>query len=587
MVKSHETGQESAFLPRHRDHKFTALFSASHKPLSTGDKIITRFTDKSRGIKANVVHHIVQADNNAVIAQSQNGQSLTIDPKKLKDGHWDYAYTRTADMAQGATYQNVITSIKGKGALTNLRRAYIDLTRASEHVRLYTDNPKQMMKSWLSKEVNKASAIETVKQIAPQSTTYFNDNALPHEDVRYQNKSGDFDYNKFREHINSELPKYTESLATHLLGAPNKSKSDRDYLTFGTGKSAIKVSLTGDYRGYFKDYTTGEKGSLINLMMSHKDLSYKEAMNEAHHLLNNPEHYQVAINKDHDKLMNTTPKHVAQFEQRAKDYLQESQELKGTLAEQYLNKLSIKEAENDNVRFHPAVYSSEDQAFHPAMIANIHNQKGETRAIEITYLDHDANKDSDMDINPRVLGTKSKHMTVFNQGQNLNTTIISTGIEQSFIINEHTQGQYDIINVNHKNDIQNITPDEIRQNVIIVLTNQNLDINSNNMEKIIEKFSSPNIHFVTEEDMIKQITECIQKFEGQDKDINLNIAIDDSVLKQPNSDHKDAISSIHNERESKELEHFDHKEHSPQQDLDLNKAQDVDKYPDLDRELER
>ncbi|HIF5815383.1 TPA: hypothetical protein ACX3EK_001323, partial [Vibrio parahaemolyticus] len=149
------------------------------------------------------------------------------------------------------------------------------------------------------------------------------------------------------------------------------------------------------------------------------------------------------------------------------------------------------------------------------------------------------------------------------------------------------QGQYDIINVNHKNDIQNITPDEIRQNVIIVLTNQNLDINSNNMEKIIEKFSSPNIHFVTEEDMIKQITECIQKFEGQDKDINLNIAIDDSVLKQPNSDHKDAISSIHNERESKELEHFDHKEHSPQQDLDLNKAQDVDKYPDLDRELER
>ncbi|NMU46990.1 hypothetical protein HKB10_01220, partial [Vibrio parahaemolyticus] len=53
MVKSHETGQESAFLPRHRDHKFTALFSASHKPLSTGDKIITRFTDKSRGIKAN------------------------------------------------------------------------------------------------------------------------------------------------------------------------------------------------------------------------------------------------------------------------------------------------------------------------------------------------------------------------------------------------------------------------------------------------------------------------------------------------------------------------------------------------------
>ena len=187
--------------------------------------------------------------------------------------------------------------------------------------------------------------------------------------------------------------------------------------------------------------------------------------------------------------MNTTPKHVAQFEQRAKDYLQQSQEIKGTLVEKYLNKLGVKEAQNDNVRFHPAVYSSEDKAFHPAMIANIHNQQGETRAIEITYLDHQAHKALDMDVNPRVLGTKSKQMTLFNQGQDLNTTIISTGIEQSFIINEQTQGQFDIINVNQKNDIQNISSDDIRQNVIILLTNQNLDLNPHNIEKIVENFS--------------------------------------------------------------------------------------------------
>ncbi|WP_210440077.1 hypothetical protein, partial [Vibrio crassostreae] len=85
---------------------------------------------------------------------------------------------------------------------------------------------------------------------------------------------------KFREHINTQLPKYTESLAMQLLGKPNQSKSDRDYLTFGLGQSALKITLTGEYRGYFKDYTTGEKGSLINLMMSHQAINYKEAMNE-------------------------------------------------------------------------------------------------------------------------------------------------------------------------------------------------------------------------------------------------------------------------------------------------------------------
>lgn len=587
MMKSHETTQESAFLPRHRDHKFTALFSVSHKPLSTDDKIITRFTDKTRGIKANVEHRIIHADTKRIVAQAQDGQTLSIDPTQLKDGHWDYAYTRTADMAQGATYQNVITSIKGKGALSNLRRAYIDLTRASEHVRLYTDNPKQMMKSWLSKEVNKASAIETVQQLPPRATTYFNDHPLPHEDVRYQNKNGDFDYNRFRERIATELPKYTESLAIHLLGQPNKSKSDRDYLTFGSGKSAIKVSLTGDHRGYFKDYTTGEKGSLINLIMSHKNLSYKEALNEAHNLLNDPEQYSLTINDHHEKLMNTTPKNVAQFEQRAKDYLQQSQEIKGTLVEQYLNKLGVKEPMNDNVRFHPAVYSSEDKAFHPAMIANIHDQKGETRAIEITYLDHLANKALDMDVNPRVLGTKSKQMTLFNKGQDLNTTIISTGIEQSFIINQQTQGQFDIINVNQKNDIQNISADDIRQNVIILLTNQNLDLNPNNIEKIVENFASTNIHFVTEEDMMKQIKECIEIFEGKERDLQQNT--EDSKLNTSSEKHNldESITFYKEDKESKALEHFDQKDVSQQREIDFETDQDFGDKIDVDRELER
>ncbi|MFA0045009.1 hypothetical protein AB4425_25450, partial [Vibrio sp. 10N.261.51.A1] len=116
---------------------------------------MTRFTDKARGIKANVEYTISHATKEEITALSKEGQALSLNPNQLKDGHWDYAYTRTADMAQGATYQNVITTLKGKGALTNLRRAYIDLSRASSHVKLFTDSPKQMMKSWLSKEVNK------------------------------------------------------------------------------------------------------------------------------------------------------------------------------------------------------------------------------------------------------------------------------------------------------------------------------------------------------------------------------------------------------------------------------------------------
>ncbi|MGR5392234.1 DUF7146 domain-containing protein, partial [Vibrio crassostreae] len=148
-------------------------------------------------------------------------------------------------------------------------------------------------------------------------------------------------------------------------------------------------------------------------------------------------------------------------------------------------KLGVNNIENHHVKFHPAVYSSEDKSLHPAMLTNIHNKEGETKAIEVTYLDTQGNKDTSLDINPRTLGTKSKQLTQFHQGENLNTTIISTSIENSFLIRDQTQGQIDIINVNHKNDIQNISTDELRQNIIIVLNHGNHDLNPNNIEKIV------------------------------------------------------------------------------------------------------
>ncbi|MFS1950517.1 conjugative transfer relaxase/helicase TraI (plasmid) [Vibrio lentus] len=583
-LKNEATGREKTFFPRNRDHTFTTLFSLSHQPLSKEDKIITRFTDKTRDIKANVEYRVQSADEKMITALSESGKLLTLNPNELKDAHWDYAYTRTADMAQGTTYPHVITAIQGKGGLTNLRRAYIDLTRASTHLTLYTDNPKQMVKTWQSKESNKHSAIETVNQIPPQSTTYFNRNALPHEDVRYQNKSGEFDYNLFKERINTELPKYTESLAKQLLGKPNLSKSDRDYLTFGIGKSAIKVSLTGEYRGYFKDYTTGEKGSLINLIMSHKDISYKEAMNNANEMINEPDKHQIDANEKHEKLLKTTPRHIAQFEERAKEYIEQSQPMTGTLAEKYLNKLGISDVENKNVRFHPSVYSSEDRTFHPAIVTNIHNKQGETKAIEVTYLDGQGEKDSALDINPRTLGTKSKNLTQFNNGEHRSTTIISTDIESSFIINQETKGQIDIINVNHKNDIQNVSIDELRQNIIIVLGQGNHDLNPNNIEKIMANFSNRDIQFISSENLKHDIIQCVNDIERKEgpgtQEINDHLEV---------SDVKENSSSTYNEKnniDSKALEYFEQKDISPQLDLDINKEPHREDR-EIDREFER
>ncbi|MFS1963296.1 hypothetical protein BCU31_025210 [Vibrio lentus] len=91
----------------------------------------------------------------------------------------------------------------------------------------------------------------------------------------------------------------------------------------------------------------------------------------------------------------------------AKDYINQSLPMDNTLAQTYLNKLGVNNIENNQVKFHPAVYSSEDESLHPAMLTNIHNKEGETKAIEVTYLDTQGNKDTSLDINPQTFRTKS------------------------------------------------------------------------------------------------------------------------------------------------------------------------------------
>ncbi len=214
---------------------------------------------KYGGWEGNKEYRVGHIDKGQMTLVDRDQKTLQLSTHQMKDAHWDYAYTRTADMAQGATYENVITTIQGRGILTNIRRAYIDITRASEHVKLFTDNPKAMMRSWVNNEVNKPSAIETRDKIYPEHPMLFNDKPLPKDNPDYQDINGRLDLRTMGKIINQQLPAFTESLATQLLGQPDPNKSDRDTMTFNQPKGDLKVTLTGEYRGYFKDWGNRRK----------------------------------------------------------------------------------------------------------------------------------------------------------------------------------------------------------------------------------------------------------------------------------------------------------------------------------------
>lgn len=180
-------------------------------------------------------------------------------------------------MAQGSTMKNVINVISSDAKLTNIRRAYIDITRAAKHAMLFTDHEAKTIHTWENNHDNNTSALETIEKTKPTHERYFDVQGSPRDNPQYQ-VGGVFHYPTYAKDVSQQLTPYTESLVIKLLGKPNASKSDRDYLVFGHGKSNLKVSLTGEHRGYFKDWTTGEKGSLLNLIMVTEGVSYKEAV---------------------------------------------------------------------------------------------------------------------------------------------------------------------------------------------------------------------------------------------------------------------------------------------------------------------
>ncbi len=549
-----QTGKITTRFPTHKQHQYTQLFSLSEQPLSTGDKIMARMTDKKRGIVANTPYTVTAIDNNTMTAQPPQGDSFIIERGNLKDAHWDYRYTRTADMAQGATYANVISAIRGNAPLTDIRRAYVDITRAAHHVRIYTDDPDAMTRTWYNKETNKPSAMETHQHIARQQTWYFNDTPHPVDNPQYQNQQGEFIFNKMATYLKSVAPKYTESLATALLGRPNTAKSNSDQLSFGHGSTALNITLTGEYRGYFKDWTTGEKGDLINLIMTTQKLSYKEALYYFDKKRQDTGEGRLVENPLHDKLVATTPKHISRLQVQARQYFQQGVDIKGTAGETYLNNTAgVQETKTAAVKFHPAVYSSETKSTHPALITNITDQHANTQAIEVTYISPDGSA-SELNINKRILGKKSGYHVNFHEGEDKNITIITNSIEQAFKVRDGQAGQQDIVVVQHKNDIQNINPDALRHHLLIVLDSQQGNLNRNNIDKILERFKLNHIDFIAGDNIHAQIDAAIHQLEGkqQREDIKAD-PLSHGVDNRKTDPHEMAIASVKNDIAQKTL----------------------------------
>lgn len=574
---NHDTNKEKILIPSNHDHTFTALWHEEKKPLSIGDDIVTRKTDKENNIIANTQYKVTNLENNQLTAQTKDGKTLTLSTKDNKEAHWDYAYAKTANMAQGSTHRYVIGSIKGRGRLTDIRRAYIDTSRASFHVKLFVDNKANVLKAWERNNPDNLSAIDLVEKNKKETEIIFNDN--PTSTDKYKNADGVFSLNEMKNALNERSQKYTESLAAYFLGNPDKEKSTSDTLIFNQGKNRISVSLKGQYRGYFKNWNTNEKGTFVNLLMDKDNISYKEALFKLESILNEPKENNLVENKNNDELINQTQKKESKLEAMAATYSKQAQPIKNTVAEKYLTSIGI-EKNNTNLKFHPAVYSSEDKNTHPALIANVTDKNDKIKAIKITYLNDDGEK-SDLQINPRSLGSVSGNKMDVITDENNKTTIITTNINDALSV-AAMNIKSDVINIDSVTE-KTTALKGLKDHILLLvneLENSETNVDINKILSRLEK-SNPdaNIQTITKAEIKNTINE-ISDFKIPDSmshelnEMKFNSIYSESKIDNQITNKNMAALEVYNESKVHELPRLE-KENEEQEIREIQREKEL------------
>lgn len=149
-VKDNKTGKVEKWSYKGLESGQIEAFQRADTDFYEGDKVILRKTDVDSGKKTNEPYYINNISESGILTLEGKDGIRTLDPlNNDKDRHIDLGYAVTSTGAQGASSKYVIGYMGTDGAeknLTNDRGYYIVISRAKEHVQIYTDDKEELSK---------------------------------------------------------------------------------------------------------------------------------------------------------------------------------------------------------------------------------------------------------------------------------------------------------------------------------------------------------------------------------------------------------------------------------------------------------
>lgn len=137
-------GESVLISPQQNTSQDISLFTSRDLTLSQGDRVRFTRSDTDRGYVANSLWEVAGFTEDGAIRFRQGEQEKIVDPQAMtEDRHIDLAYALTVYGVQGASERFTIAltgTEGGRKRMASLESTYVTLSRAEEHVQVYTDN---------------------------------------------------------------------------------------------------------------------------------------------------------------------------------------------------------------------------------------------------------------------------------------------------------------------------------------------------------------------------------------------------------------------------------------------------------------
>lgn len=137
-------GESVLLSPQQNTAQDISLFTPRDLTISQGDRVRFTRSDTDRGYVANSLWEVAGFTDEGAIRFRQGDQEKIVDPQAMtEDRHIDLAYALTVYGVQGASERFAIAltgTEGGRKRMASLESIYVTLSRAKEHVQVYTDN---------------------------------------------------------------------------------------------------------------------------------------------------------------------------------------------------------------------------------------------------------------------------------------------------------------------------------------------------------------------------------------------------------------------------------------------------------------